>query len=124
MLSAGLLTACIQEEGECCCCLTPPSQEQRLQSAFADELTTGPGFTFTASTIWEATVKNGETWLKLYNGDTEAYKGGAGETTLRVVLEPNETGEDRGAVVTIASGKSSFDIEVVQKGTKKTEKAQ
>lgn len=122
--------------------LIPPVQEQLSQKAYADNETTAAGFSFTTGAPWTASVKevqvngmaqasasaastragegegNQVAWLKLYNGDTEAYRGSAGEVSLRIVLEQNYTGKRREATVTIRSGNNSFIVTVVQEGTK------
>lgn len=76
----------------------PPSQEERNQTAYADNENTGEGgFTFTANAAWTATVTevaaaaealqladkavksstaetgNNVVWLRLYVGDKESY---------------------------------------------------
>ena len=137
-LCAGFFASCEEEGGSCCCCLIQPDKEQIVQKCFADEETTGEGFTFTASNVWHAKVKeavadsaqtkaevlvndstaNSVTWLKLYNGSKEAYTGGAGETTLSIKTEQNHTGKTRKAIITVTSGTGSFDVSVVQEGTK------
>lgn len=113
----------------------PPLQEQLTQNAYADNETTG-GFSFTAAQAWTATVDeksrtlsaasystvyaegNNVVWLKLYNGDTETYSGGAGNVTLRIAVEQNYTGERREAVITVRSGDNTFMVTVIQEGTK------
>lgn len=138
-LCAGLFASCEEEGGSCDSCLTPPAQEQLNQKAFANDETTGEGFTFAAANVWRATVKetfkpyvpqakansrateslgNNVVWLRLLNGDQEAYTGGAGEVNLKVDMDQNYTGEDREAVITITSGKGSFSVTVKQEATK------
>ncbi len=119
--------------------LIPPPSEQLTQKAFADNETTGNGFSFTANTSWTATVTeatprpaakaepftraadnsgNNVVWLRLYLGDREAYSGGAGEITLRIEVDQNYTGQRREATITIRSGGNTFTVTVVQEGTK------
>lgn len=120
---------------------TPPTQEQLTQNAYADNESTGGGFSFTTDAPWTATVNevqaqapasvqaksvtraagnngNNVVWLKLYNGDSEAYSGGAGTITLRIEIDQNYTGERREATITIRSGNNTFTVTVVQEGTK------
>ncbi len=120
---------------------TPPTQEQLTQNAYADNESTGGGFSFTTDAPWTATVNevqpqapasiqaksvtraavnngNNVVWLKLYNGDSEAYSGGAGTITLRIEIDQNYTGERRAATITIRSGNNTFTVTVVQEGTK------
>ena len=105
MLSTAILAGCSKNEGGEGEPFTPPAQEQLTQNAYADNESTGGGF-FTASAPWTATVNevqaqasalasvqtksvtraadnngNNVVWLKLYNGDKEAYSGGAGTIT-------------------------------------------
>lgn len=121
----------------------PPSQEERNQTAYADnENTGGGGFTFTANAAWTATVTevaaaaealqlvdkavksstaetgNNVVWLRLYVGDKESYSGPAGLTTLRIELDQNYTGERREATITIRSGNNTFTVTVVQEANK------
>lgn len=143
MLSTVILTGCSKNEGEEGEPFTPPAQEQLTQNAYADNESTGGGFSFTASAPWTATVNevqaqasalasvqtksvtraagnngNNVVWLKLYNGDKEAYSGGAGTITLRIEIDQNYTGERREATITIRSGNNTFTVTVVQEGTK------
>lgn len=143
MLSTAILAGCSKNEGEEGEPFTPPAQEQLTQNAYADNESTGGGFSFTASAPWTATVNevqaqasalasvqtksvtraadnngNNVVWLKLYNGDKEAYSGGAGTITLRIEIDQNYTGERREATITIRSGNNTFTVTVVQEGTK------
>lgn len=138
MLSTAILAGCSKNEGEEGERFAPPAQEQLKQSAYADNESTGDGFSFTADAPWTATVNelktsaktlasyeptttgggNNVTWLRLYNGDKETYKGEAGTVTLRIEIDQNYTGERREATITIRSGNNTFTVTVVQEGTK------
>lgn len=136
-----LLASCSKEDGDGDgggTSFTPPAQEQLTQNAFADNENTGGGFSFTTDSPWTATVEevqaqsaasaqvksatrtagNNVVWLKLYNGNSEAYSGGAGTITLRIEIEQNYTGERREATITIRSGNNTFIVTVIQEGTK------
>ena len=138
MLSVLLLAACGNGGS-----FIPPSQNERNQTAYADnENTGGGGFTFTANAAWTATVTevqpeaavspqalkvaksstaetgNNVVWLRLYVGDRESYSGPAGQTTLRIELDQNYTGERREATITIRSGNNTFTVTVVQEANK------
>ena len=136
-----ILAGCSKNEGGEGEPFIPPAQEQLTQNAYADNESTGGGFSFTASAPWTATVDevkpqapasvqaksvtraagnngNNVVWLKLYNGDKEAYSGGAGTITLRIEIDQNYTGERREATITIRSGNNTFTVTVVQEGTK------
>lgn len=144
MLSAATIFAgCSKDEGGNGDPFTPPIQEQLTQSAYADNENTGGGFSFTADAPWTATVNevqaqapalasvqvksdtraadnnsNNVVWLKLYNGNSEAYSGRAGTITLRIEIDQNYTGERREAQITIRSGNNTFTVTVVQEGIK------
>lgn len=137
-----MLTGCNTEDG-IEGTFTPPTQEQLTQNAYADNESTGSGFSFTTNAPWTATVTevdpqvndsvsvqaksvtraadnngNNVVWLKLYNGNSEAYSGEAGTFTLRIEIDQNYTGERREATITISSGSNTFTVTVVQEGTK------
>ena len=144
MLSVLLLAACGSDDGGGNGgSFIPPSQNERNQTAYADnENTGGGGFTFTANAAWTATVTevqpeaavspqalkvaksstaetgNNAVWLRLYVGDRESYSGPAGQTTLRIELDQNYTGERREATITIRSGNNTFTVTVVQEANK------
>ena len=144
MLSVLLLAACgSDDDGGGGGSFIPPSQNERNQTAYADnENTGGGGFTFTANAAWTATVTevptaaeaalpvgkavksqtaeagNNVVWLRLYVGDRESYSGPAGQTTLRIELDQNYTGERREATITIRSGNNTFTVTVVQEANK------
>lgn len=138
MLSAVfILAGCDKENGDGGV-FTPPTQEQLTQNAYADNENTGGGFSFTTDAPWTATVEevlpqspssmqvksatrssgNNVVWLKLYNGNSEAYSGEVGTITLRIKIDQNYTGERREATITIRSGNNTFIVTVIQEGTK------
>lgn len=138
MLSAVLILAGCDKENSDGGVFTPPAQEQLTQNAYADNENTGGGFSFTTDAPWTATVEevlpqnlssmqvkpatrtsgNNVVWLKLYNGNSEAYSGEAGTITLRIEIDQNYTGERREATITIRSGNNTFIVTVIQEGTK------
>lgn len=144
MLSvAVILAGCSKDEGGEDAPFIPPVQEQLTQNAYADNESTGGGFSFTAGAAWTASVNevqsqalsqvsawtksaahatgndgNSVVWLRLYNGNTEAYSGGAGTVTLRIEMDQNYTGKKREATITVRSGNNTFTVTVVQEGTK------
>ncbi len=92
-----------------------------VQQVYADEQQGPAPIKFTATGPWTATVVAVPTkaeggsevdWLKL-----SAYKGGAGEVSLTMELQPNLTGQDRKAEIRIACGGTIITITVEQKGT-------
>lgn len=94
------------------------------QLVYADEQQGRAPIKFTATGPWAATVVPVSTktdavggsqvdWLKL-----SVYRGGAGEVSLTMELQPNLTGQDRKAEIRIACGDMVITITVVQKATK------
>ena len=138
MLSAVFILAGCDKENDDADVFTPPTQEQLTQNAYADNENTGGGFSFTTDAPWTATVEevlsqnqssmqvksatrssgNNVVWLKLYNGNSEAYSGETGTITLRIEIDQNYTGERREATITIRSGNNTFIVTVIQEGTK------
>ena len=138
MFSAVFILAGCDKENDDADVFTPPTQEQLTQNAYADNENTGGGFSFTTDAPWTATVEevlsqnqssmqvksatrssgNNVVWLKLYNGNSEAYSGEAGTITLRIEIDQNYTGERREATITIRSGNNTFIVTVIQEGTK------
>ena len=96
------------------------------QSAFADELSTGQGVTFTAKEAWSASVKGAGSqsssdvsWIKLTLNGVEKYSGDAGTYTLVITVETNYTGAKREATVEIVCGTDRISITVTQDGKTK-----
>ena len=59
MLSTAILAGCSKNEGGEGEPFTPPAQEQLTQNAYADNESTGSGFSFTTDAPWTATVNEG-----------------------------------------------------------------
>ena len=139
MLSVLLLAACGSDDGGGGGSFIPPSQNERNQTAYADNENTGGGGFIAALTATvtevqpEAAVSpqalkvaksstaetgNNVVWLRLYVGDRESYSGPAGQTTLRIELDQNYTGERREATITTRSGNNTFTVTVVQEANK------
>ena len=97
------------------------------QSAFADDASTGQGFTFTAKDDWLASVKEtgskgsggNAAWIKLTLNGVETNSGSAGTYTLVITIETNYTGERREATVEIVCGADRISVTVTQEGTTK-----
>ena len=137
MLSvAFILAGCNKKNGDSGVFIPPP-QEQLTQKHYADNENIGGGFSFTTDAPWTATVEevsqnpssmqvksatrsseNNVVWLRLYDGNSEAYSGAAGTITLRIEIDQNYTGERREAMITIRSGNNTFIVTVIQEGTK------
>ncbi len=106
--------------------ITLPDQSDKNQTAFADEETT-KGFTLIAKSAWTATIEETVTkatrasnvsWLRLTVNGAETYSGAAGTFTIVINIDPNTTGKDRTATITIDCGGEQVKITVMQKGVK------
>ena len=133
LLAACLCGACSSDDGDGGSQLEISNQEQLTQTAYADESSTGGGFTFSAKSAWTAEVtetpaksskeaaaqpgSNRLPWLSL-----NAYSGAAGSHTLQITLLPNYTGETRAAKIEIICGDDKITISVTQES--KTEKGE
>ena len=108
--------------------LTMPNEQEKTQTAYADETNTGKGFTFTAKGNWTATVKevksqksgSGVEWLKLLLNGKETYSGSAGTFTMVIELETNATGTDRSAIITVTCKDVDVAINVTQMANSST----
>jgi len=108
--------------------LTMPNEQEKTQTAYADETNTGKGFTFTAKGNWTATVKevksqksgSGVEWLKLLLNGKETYSGSAGTFTMVIELETNTTGTDRSAIITVTCKDVDVAINVTQMANSST----
>jgi hypothetical protein len=100
-----------------------PNKNEEIQQGYADDETTG-GFTFTAKSVWTATVKetttraasSGVSWLRLLYEGQEKYDGEAGTFTLAIEIDLNYTGTTRSATITITSGTDKITVTVTQDG--------
>jgi hypothetical protein len=82
------------------------------QTVFADE-THAESVTFTTTGAWMSSITpNEQSWLSV-----DPDHGGAGTHTVNITLEPNSTGKDRSATVTITGGGASIPVAVTQGGT-------
>jgi len=93
------------------------------QTVFADKTDGKSGVTFVTTGAWTSTITEGTakstkagtiTWLTIDpdHGNT------AGKYTIVISLEPNATGADRTATITITCNGTDITITVTQKGTK------
>ena len=111
--------------------ITVSNKNDLKQSAFADELTTGNGFTFTAKDNWTASVKasgstsggNSASWVTLKINGQETYSGSSGSYTVQIVVEENYTGAKREATVEIVCGSDRITVTVSQDGKTKNGEA-
>lgn len=91
------------------------------QTIFADETEKSDGIKFKATAAWTATVSDvtskandKDAWLRL-----NAYSGGAGDVTLTISLDKNDTGKDRKTEIRITCDGTTIMIIVEQKATMK-----
>ena len=81
------------------------------QELFADQ-TDAEGVVFIATGAWSSTLKRGiNTWVSFDPQKSEA----AGQYTLNITLAPNNTGNDRIAVIAIRCGDVEQDVTITQK---------
>ena len=93
------------------------------QTVYADETDGKSGVTFITtgawtSTITEGTVKSTKAGTATQISIDPDHGNDAGEYTITISLEPNATGEDRSATITITCNNFDITITVSQKGTK------
>ena len=107
--------------------ITLPDESDKTQTVYADD--EEKGITFTAQSNWVASVDeagasraSNVTWIKLLVNGEEKYSGGAGTINLVIVIEPNTTGGDRKATITITCGGEKLNISVDQKGVTEDDK--
>ena len=95
------------------------ADESELEQTLSGDQQTST-LSFVAASDWTSTVsettppttKNADSWLKL-----DPDHGGAGSYTINIILEPNETGEARSAVITISCGGTQITVSVTQEAT-------
>lgn len=93
------------------------------QTMYADQTSGNSGVTITtddawSSTIEERSVRSAETRAPSWISITPDHGDTAGTYTIVITLEPNTTGADRMAIITITSKESKITITVEQKSTK------
>ena len=94
------------------------ADESELEQTLSGDQRTST-LSFVAASDWTSTVsettpttKSADSWLKL-----DPDHGGAGSYTINIILEPNETGETRSAVITISCGGTQITVSVTQEAT-------
>ena len=85
--------------------------ETPTQPSFAEEGGEGT-ISFTASEAWSAEVINtrADSWVSIH-----PTSGGAGEATITITTEPNDTPDDRSATIVIKSGTVEKTVKISQK---------
>ena len=88
-------------------------------TTYADDTEVSGGFSFTATEAWTTVINYGETvrsgsndWITL-----DPASGNAGEVTVNIILDKNNTGDDRSATINIICGETTLTIELVQRSS-------
>ena len=88
-------------------------------TTYADDTEVSGGFSITATEAWTTVINYGETvrsgsndWITL-----DPASGNAGEVTVNIILDENNTGEDRSATINIICGETTLTIELVQRSS-------
>lgn len=84
-------------------------------TVYANDTEVAGGFTFTAGEAWSTFVEyntESKDWITI-----DPANGGAGEVTMNIGLEENNTGETRSATIHIVCGTSNLNIDIEQKFT-------
>ena len=88
-------------------------------TTYADDTEVSGGFSFTATEAWTTVINYGETvrsgsndWITL-----DPASGNAGKVTVNIILDENNTGEDRSATINIICGETTLTIELVQRSS-------
>jgi hypothetical protein len=114
LLALGAFTSCEEK--------TEPTKAieltggQTTQSVFADQEQTSGGLSFTTNGPWTSTISESTraaSWISI--DPSSGSK--AGDYTITISLEPNYTGADRTATITIVCGEQTIPITVTQKAT-------
>jgi hypothetical protein len=116
LLSLGAFNSCEEQEAVEPLTLTAG---QTTQSVFADQEKASGTVSFTTAGAWTSSVAEttrATSWVTVSPSSGNA----AGDYTITITLEPNYTGSDRTATVTIASGGEELEIAVTQKATTQT----
>jgi hypothetical protein len=127
LLMAATFTGCGMDEPNENPAISVQDNGGVTQSVFADDTSGKSGVTFTTTGAWTSSISGAEanlkssllragssTWISISpdHGDT------AGTYTISISLEPNFTGSDRTAVITISCNGTDIAITVTQKSTK------
>lgn len=116
MLAIVAIVSCIEKEEEGNSNPTPsrPETEIRNETATVDFATEGGSYTisFSSTEAWSAAVVNSraDEWVSIYPTEGEA-----GDATITVTTQPNDTPDDRSATIVIKAGTVSENIVVSQK---------
>ncbi|MDR0332356.1 MAG: InlB B-repeat-containing protein [Dysgonamonadaceae bacterium] len=105
--------------------ITVENEESLTQEVLADAKQGASDVIFTTTGAWTSSISVAETKTKTETETTAAdwisispESGDAGTHTIEITLEPNFTGEDRTAIITITSGEAAIEINITQKGAK------
>jgi hypothetical protein len=128
LMATAVLTGCEKDGPSEDSAIQVESGSALTQSVFADETQGNGGVTFTTTGAWTSSItettapvkslslKSAQdaSWISISPSSGDR----AGSYTVTITLEPNLTGADRTAVITITCGDSEITITVTQKATK------
>jgi hypothetical protein len=130
IVSATFFTGC-DKGNETPASITVENQQTLTQTVFADNTQGAGSVNFVTTGAWTSSIANGTApsassaakvaaaaasgnWISINPASGDK----AGNYTITIMLEPNTTGADRTAVITIACEGTEIAITVTQKGTK------
>ncbi|MDR0907275.1 MAG: leucine-rich repeat domain-containing protein [Rikenellaceae bacterium] len=111
LLAMGVLSSCEKDVPTKALELTAG---ETTQSVFADQKKALGSVSFTTAGAWTSTISGGTraaSWVAV----TPSSGSKAGDYTIAITLEPNYTGSDRTAIITITCGDQTIPITVIQK---------
>ncbi|MDR1154481.1 MAG: BACON domain-containing protein [Bacteroidales bacterium] len=128
LMATAMFTGCEKDNPTENSAIKVDSSSALTQNVFADETQGNGGVTFTTAGAWTSSITEttapvkslslksvqDASWISISPSSGDR----AGSYTVTISLEPNLTGADRTAVITITCGDSEITITVMQKATK------
>jgi hypothetical protein len=127
LLTAAMFTGCEKNDPDENPAISVQDKGALTHNVFADETNGQSGVTFTTTGAWTSSISGTEANLKssqLRAGSpawisiSPDHGDKAGNYTISISLEPNFTGNDRTAVITISCNGTDITVTVTQKSTK------
>ncbi len=123
--AAMLFTACDKgaEEGTPAT-ITVPGNQNLTPTVFADNEGVAASVDFTTAAPWTSSIAGSAVRSSVSDLPSTSWvtivpaSGGAGKHKVEITLDPNTSGEDRAATITIDCDGEKIDITITQKGTK------
>ena len=113
-LASTIFIGCNTDEPES---ITVSDKVTLNQTVYADQKT-GSNIRFTTTAAWRSSIashtvteRSAIDWLTI-----TPSSGNAGDNNITLNLQPNTTGQNRSAIITITSGNASIDIRITQQG--------